>query len=546
MKNKEILHWISNSIRGKRHYLVSLSLIQVFLGLLSVGFAFCLKFITDALTKMDQSYFVISVVSMGGIVVLIFAFTCLYRFLYEYASTEIENSLRRRLYKELLLSPYSKVKSLHKEEWINRLTSDVNVVATNILSIVPILGRMSVQFIAAFALIIYISPQFGLILLPISVLLLLLTFLLRKRLRKYHSALMEEEGKYKVFLSESLGGLSIIHSFVKEDVANVLGDIRLASYKKAKIRRDGLSIICSLGFLVLYYGGYLFGILFCGFKILNGELDIPSLTSIVALLTEIQAPIGNLTSILPRYYALLGSAQRLIVNEEAHQVKEYTLEETNKKYDAFLGLEVKDLSFSYSSEKEVLSEINLSLNKGGHVALLGHSGIGKSTLFKLILSLYSPSEGQISMRFEDGDRKISEEDRNLFAYVPQEMLILKGSIRDNVAFFSKEIDEERLKEAYQLSCCEEFLISLEQGDLTLLNEAGGGLSIGQLQRLSLARALYSDKPILLLDEPFSSLDEATSRRIGENLSHLKGKTILCITHREDVLGKDFKVVRFEE
>ena len=546
MKNKQILHWISNSIKGKRHYLVSLSLIQVFLGLLSVGFAFCLKFVTDALTKMDQAYFIASVIAMGCIVILIFASTCLYRFLYEYASTEIENSLRRRLYKELLLSPYSKVKSLHKEEWINRLTSDVNVVANNILSIVPILGRMSVQFVSAFALIIYISPQFGLILLPISLLLLLLTFLLRKRLRKYHNALMEEEGKYKVFLSESLGGLSIIHSFVKEDVANVLGDIRLVSYRKAKIKRDSLSIICSLGFLILYYGGYLFGILFCGFKILNGQLDIPSLTSIVALLTEIQAPIGNLTSILPRYYSLLGSAQRLILEEDTHQVKEYTLEETNKEYNSFLGLQIKELGFSYSAEKEVISGINLSVNKGEHLALMGHSGIGKSTLFRLILSLYSPNEGEIRMLFEETERKISEEDRNLFAYVPQEILILKGSIRDNITFFSKEIDEEKLKEAYRLSCCDEFLNLLEEGDLTTLNEAGGGLSIGQLQRLSLARALYSGKPIMLLDEPFSSLDEATSRRLAENLSSLKDKTILCITHREDILGNDFKVTRFGE
>lgn len=543
MKNKEILKWINLSIKGKKHYLVILTLIQVLLGLLSVSFAFMLKFVTHGLETKDRTYFLNSVYILLAVVALILIFTCIYRFLYEYACSNIENSLKRTLYDDLLHVDYKKVKDEHKEDWIHRLSEDTKIVSSNILSIVPAIGRMSVQLISAFALIIYISPIFGLILLPIAIVLLLLTYILRKRLKKYHNEVMNEESNYKIFLSESLEGLSIIHSFVKEDIIENIGNRRLEKYKKARIKRNNFSIVCSLGFLLLYYGSYLFGIIFCGLRILSGDLDFSSLASIIALLTQIQSPISNLTSILPHFYSMLASAERLILLDRKERVKEYSLDETNDEYNKFDGLEIKNVSFSYDEEKKVLSNLSLSIKKGEHIAIVGHSGIGKSTLFKLILSLYDIDDGEINIVSEGNERKLSKEDRNLFGYVPQDNLILRGSIKENVTFFSKNVDEEKLEQAYKDSCSDEFISSLADKDLTILSERGSGLSLGQLQRLSLARAYYSSKPILLLDEVTSSLDGRTSKKIIENLFKKEDKTIILITHHEEDLPKNVRKIR---
>ncbi len=269
-------------------------------------------------------------------------------------------------------------------------------------------------------------------------------------------------------------------------------------------------------------------------------MDIPSLTSIIALLTEIQAPIGNITSILPRYYSMLASGERLYLKEKEEHIKEYSLEEIEKKYSSLERIAIKDISFSYLPERKVLSSFSLDIKKNDHLALLGHSGKGKTTLFRLLLSLYPLDSGEIKLIYSQKEENLSKEDRNLFSYVPQENLLLKGSIRENVTFFAKEIDEERLAKAYSLSCSDEFVSSLEKKDLTPLNEHGGGLSLGQIQRLSIARAIYSDKPILLLDEVTSSLDKKTAAKLLENIFSIKDKTIILITHHDEDLPKDVK------
>ena len=546
MKNKTILKWISSSIKGKKRYLIILSLLQIMLGILSVGFAFMLKYVAHGLEIKDKEYFLNSIYILLAIVVLILIFTCLYRFLFEYACSDIDNSLKKRMYDDLLHSSYKMVRGEHKEEWINRLCEDTKVVSSNMLAIIPVIGRMSVQLIAAFAAIIYISPSFGLILLPISLFLVLLTYVLRKRLKIYHNKVQDEQGKYKIFLSESFEGLSIIHSFVKEDVIEKIEEKRLDEFKKARVRKNNFSLVCSLGFLFLYYGSYLFGIIFCGFKILSGEFDLPSLASIIALLSEIQGPIGNLTSILPHYYSLLASAERLMLVGEKERVREYSSKEIEKEYSSFKEIRIDDISFSYEENKEVFSSFSLTIKKNDHLILYGPSGKGKSTLLKLLLSLYEVNKGKIEMVYEDRISPLKKEDRNLFAYVPQDNLLLKGSIRENVTFFAKDIDEERLKKAYIDSNAIEFVSSLEKGDETSLNDRGAGLSIGQMQRLSIARALYSNKPILLLDEISSSLDKENTKIVLDNLFKMEDKTIILITHHLEDVSSKVRIVNLGE
>jgi len=301
MKNKEVLHFISNNIKGNKRKIVLLSIIQIILGTLTVAFSFMLRFLISSLEEKNNDLFIIYVIAMSSIALLLVGLQIFYRIYYEYCYVDIENKLKDNLYKTILSKDYSEIKKIHDEEWIHRLTSDVSVISSSILSILPSLCRMVVQLVLAIAAIIYLYPIFGLSLLPSIVFVILLTYLLRKRLKLYHKKMQEEDGKVKIFFFESLQGLSIIHSFVKEDIFSKKNEDNLSNYKKARMKRNLFSIACSIGYIVVYYSFYILAIIFCGRAILDNNMTIGLLTALIALLTQLTGPLGNITNIIPRY-----------------------------------------------------------------------------------------------------------------------------------------------------------------------------------------------------------------------------------------------------
>ena len=185
----------------------------------------------------------------------------------------------------------------------------------------------------------------------------------------------------------------------------------------------------------------------------------------------------------------------------------------------------------------VMDGFDLEICKGETLAFSGQSGCGKSTVLKLLMCLYSLDSGE---RYID-DRPLTAEFRRLFAYVPQGNALMNGTIRD-VVCFAEPFDEERMKRALTIACADEFV---DDVDLKL-GERGSGLSEGQMQRLSIARAIYSDAPILLLDEATSALDECTEKRLLENLRSMTDKTVVIVTHRKAALSICDRVVEFTD
>ena len=180
--------------------------------------------------------------------------------------------------------------------------------------------------------------------------------------------------------------------------------------------------------------------------------------------------------------------------------------------------------------------------------MTGASGSGKSTIFKLLLSIFQPTHGRILLNNINHQQELTAKDRGLFAYVPQGNFLFSGTIYENLTFFAKDDEEtvvtERIHDALKVACAE-FVFELPQGLDTVLTEHGGGLSEGQLQRLALARALLSNRPILLLDEATSALDVDTECQLLSNLSALEDKTCLIVTHRPKALEIADKILRIE-
>ena len=530
MKNKETLRFIKDNIKGSKKKVLLLSLTQILLGVLTVSFSFMLRFIINAIEDKDKQLLFRYTFIIGGIALLLVILNIFYRIYYEYSHVEIENRLKDNLYQTILKKDYQEIKRIHDEEWIHRLTSDTSVVASSILSILPSLCRMVVQLVLALVAIIYLYPLFGLSILPFMILIIVLTYFMRKRLKLWHHKMQEKDGRVKIFTFESLQGLSIVHSFVVEDIFIKKNEDNLDEYKKARIKRNLFGIFCSIGYIFIYYAFYILAIVFCGEKIIDGVMTIGLLTALIALLTQLTGPLGNLTTIIPRYYSLIASGERLRI-EKDESISYLSKEEIERYYENdFKGITFKNISFSYldkyDNKVEALESISIDIKKNEKILIKGSSGIGKSTLFKIILNLLSPDSGEVLL---DG-QPLSRRYERLFAYVPQDNLLMEGTIKEVVTLFDENVDEEKFKKAVSLSESDKFINNLTLKEDTFLNEKGSGLSLGEMERIAIARALYMDNPILLLDECSASLDASTEKKVMNNILSLSNKTILLISH----------------
>ena len=535
MKSKETLKFISNNIKGCKTKIALLSISQILLGALTVAFSFMLRFVIGAIEKGNKDELILYTIIIGSIALFLILLQIFYRIYYEVSYVDIENKLKKNLFKTILNKNYQEIKKVHDEEWIHRLTSDTSVIANSILSILPSLCRMVVQLVLALAAIIYLYPIFGLSLIPFILIIILITYFMRKRLKKYHHLVQEKDGKAKVFFFESLQGLSIVHSFVKEDIFSKKNEDNLEEYKKARLKRNLFAVMCSIGFIVVYYGFYIAAIIFCGNAIIDGLMTIGLLTAVVALLSQLTGPLGNITSIVPRYYSLLASGERLKL-EADHDIKYLSKEEIDEYYSKeFKAIKLDKVNFSYldkyGNKVEALKDFSLDINKNERILIKGHSGGGKTTLLKIILSLVKPESGNIYLLDKD-EHNLSLEYEKLFAYVPQDNLLMEGTIEEVISLFSKDIDNNKLNKALELSASKDFVNALTLKEKTFLNEKGSGLSLGEMERIAIARALYNDAPILLLDECSASLDLETEKKVMNNILSLKDKTIVLISHHK--------------
>ena len=535
MKSKETLKFISNNIRGCKVKIALLSICQILLGALTVGFSFMLRYIIEAIELKDKELLTKYIIVLAVIAFLLVALQIFYRLYYEVSYSEIENKLKNNLFKTILNNDYQEIKRTHDEEWIHRLTSDTAVIASSILSILPSLCRMVVQLVLALIAIILLYWQFGLTLIPFILLIILLTYFMRKRLKACHHLVQEKDGKAKVFISESLQGLSIVHSFVKEDIFTKKNEENLEEYKKARLKRNVFAVMCSIGFVVVYYTFYILAIVFCAPKIIDGAMTIGLLTALVALLTQLTGPLGNITSIIPRYYSLLASGERLRLNQDK-EVSYLSNQEIADYYDKeFKAIYINDVSFSYldkyGNTVEALKDFSLKINKNERVLIKGHSGGGKTTLFKMLLSLVKPDNGNIYL-IDNEERYLEKKYEKLFGYTPQDNLLMQGTIKEVVTLFDENVDEDRFNEALKLSCSDSFINELALKEETYLNEKGSGLSLGEMERIAIARALYSNAPILLLDECSASLDSLTEKKVISNILALNNKTVILISHHD--------------
>ncbi|MFR8811006.1 MAG: ABC transporter ATP-binding protein [Lachnospiraceae bacterium] len=548
MKQKNTLQWISN-VAGKAKFLVGvLVAVQAVLSVSSIAFAFILRRIINMAVQGASTGFRSAFVLLAGVIAAQIVLGAVSHFLSEYTTTTVENRFKQRLFTALLTGNYASVTAVHSGEWMNRLTSDTTIIAGGVTQIVPGLIGMLVRLFGALAAILWLEPRFFWVLVPGGAAMLALTYGFRKIMKRLHKNIREADGTLRVFLQERLESLLIVRTFAKEQQTAAQAASLMEKHKDARMKRSNFSNLCNIGFAGAMNGAYLLGIGFCGYGILTGTMSYGNLMAIMQLVGQVQNPFANITGYLPRYYAMLASAERLMEAETFETDSEHPLAEEKalEFYRTKLtALRLEHASFTYQppvcAEKEqppmpvVLKDIDLTIRKGEYIAFTGPSGCGKSTVLKLLMCLYPLDAGSRTLESTCGIQPLTAAWRSLFAYVPQGNQLLSGTIRDIVSFGDtrKAQDDAGILRALRIACAEDFVQKLEKGLDTTLGEHGQGLSEGQMQRIAIARAVFSEHPILMLDEATSALDEATAQQLLENLRRMTDKTVLMVTHRAD-------------
>lgn len=534
--------WLDKNVGKYTPSIVFLTVLNVLATVCSVGFAYLSSFLINSATKNDQNGIILfSCVVLSlliGRVVLRAGIT----FWSEKSRATITTDLRSRLFRKVLKSNYKDVAKYHSGELLTRITADSAEISGTTVGLIPQAVGIFVQIVGAIVALLNVDFYFTIFLIVGGAIIVGISAFLRKKTKWFYKEIMKADGKSRSFMQESVVSELTIKSFGAEDKTANKADKILDCYKKHRIGRAKLTSLTGILYALITNVGLVFAIIWCAFGITKG-MDYGAVLAIVLLMEQLQRPLNSVSAIMPAYYSRQASAERLCEIDEIDEEK--TQNANPISYSEIHGISIKNATFYYDKEK-VLDDFSIDFEKNKTTCLYGVSGAGKSTIFKLLLGVYSLNEGEIGFETGDGIKKISAVHRNLFAFVPQGNFLFSGTVYENLTFFSDENDQEVLKQKVKKAIensCSEFVYDLPDGLDTVLNEQGGGLSEGQKQRLAVARAFLTDRPILLLDEATSALDEETEKRLIKNIKNMKEKTCIIISHRQAVIDFADKSVK---
>lgn len=560
MKNKTgdraTTAWIIRTIKGQKRYVLILTLLQMILGVCSTGYALFLRGLVNSAVARNQEGMLYYCILLVSLVLTLFILRGIGLYLDEYVRSALENSFKRRLFQNLLEKDYAQVTAYHSGEWMTRMTSDTNVVAGGIVHILPGLAGTVVKLASAVTLLYVYVPKLTTWILLGGVVVMCFTWSLRRLVKKLHRQVQMADSRFRVFMTERLGSMMVIRAFEKEKTAREQGEVRMADHKRARMKKTWAMGLFHNGFSLVVNCVYVAGAIYCARGIFGGQMDYGTFTAVLQLVSQVQTPIGNISGYFTQYSTLLASAERLMEAELFAQpdVTPQVEDVPAFYHDQFQSLGLRGATFTYApvtmeaQEEErhtVLRDLDVEIGKGEYVAFCGPSGCGKSTVLKLLMCMYELDSGQRYVKSGQEEFALTAGWRGLFSYVPQGNQLMSGTIREVVTFGDQShmAQDEKILRALRIACAE-FVEELPEGLDTSLGERGAGLSEGQMQRIAIARAVFSDRPVMLLDEATSALDEASETRLLDNLKAMTDKTVIIVTHRPAALEITDKIIHF--
>ncbi len=539
--NLVTLKWV---IKVSKRYIpgvVLQTIISVLTAAASIYLALVSKDVIDIATKSKDGSLKTSAIILFSLVIFQIFGSIAHSYLSTYLRTKTKMNFRNRLFKVINRRKYSGISNYHSGDFVNRLSSDVETVDAAFESIVPHIASMLTKIIGGIWAIIVLEPKIAILILSFGLFIPAFGRIISKRFKKVYKSCQESEGHIRSFMQECFENLVVVKVFSGEKSFSKKLDSYMQNNYKLVMKRTTLHIISHTLLQAIFTLGYYVVLLWGASSISGGAITYGTLMAFLQLFNQLRAPLQGVSGIMPQYYSMLASAERLMEIENG----DYDLKENKKKTDElkakFKSIEFSGVDFSYGDE-DILKNCTFDAQRGKITAITGESGSGKSTVLKLLLGLYEPQNGKITI---NNSVPLDTSIRCIFTYVPQGNLVLSGTIRENITLCDDTISENKIIKACKAACIYDIIEDLPEGLDTVLTERGGGLSEGQLQRISIARALLTDAPVILLDEATSALDEQTETALLENIKAMSDKTILFVTHRNTSLKACDKIIHVE-
>lgn len=527
----KIVRWLTKYSHGIRLRIVLCSLAGILNVSAGLFFVWVCKQLIDIATLAVDG-------NMNKYILLLVATTCAQIILTAVknrleiqADIIFKNKFRYKLFSNLMTSTWNGKESFHSGEAVNRIEEDVRIVAEGMSKSLPAVIVPCFQFLAAFIFLSKLSAQLAWIVIFIMPLFLLLSMFYIKRMRRYTKEVRKLEGNVQSHIQEKLQYKVLIQTLGQNrPVTDKLGFIQSVLYGKVMNRANFTVFSRTLvmtGFVTGYVIAFLWGIR----GLYEGAITFGVMTAFLQLVGQIQRPVVDLSGYIPSLVHSMTSAERL------DELDDLPVEEQGEQQllDGKVGVRLENVSFAYpDDERQIIENLSYNFVPGSRTAIVGETGVGKSTMIRIILAMLKPQNGKVYVYNHQKEVESKPFTRCNMVYVPQGNTLLSGTIRENLLLGYPGATEKQMEEVLETAVAG-FVYDLPDGLDTVCGERGAGLSEGQAQRICIARGLLRPGSILLLDEVSASLDKDTELQLMERLiSRTQDKTLIFITHREIV------------
>lgn len=442
-----------------------------------------------------------------------------------------QNRMQQRMLDRILRSEWTGKESHHSGDVLNRLEQDVGTVVSFLTETIPNTISVVAMFVGAFLYLFSMDKVLAFVIVGIIPVFVLLSKLYIGQMRRLTRQVRDSDSKVQSVLQETIQHRMLIKTLESDSIMVDRLESTQSELRHRVVKRTAFSVVSNFILNAGFSVGYLIAFLWAALRMADQTLTFGGMTAFLQLVNRIQGPARDLTRLAPVFVGVFTAAERLM------ELEENPLEEQGDPVPltAPCGVRLEHITYAYDDgDSNVIEQLDFDFYPGSCTAVLGETGAGKTTLIRLILALLHPNEGKVILYNQQEQKELSPLMRCNFVYVPQGNTLMSGTIRDNLRLGKLNATEEEIKAALEMSCAS-FVMELPDGLDTVCTEAGGGLSEGQAQRISIARALLRNRPIMLFDEATSALDPETERQLLHNILSHHDKTVIFITHRPAVV-----------
>ena len=519
------------------------------------------RFIDETIRTGSQD----DIVRMIAFLVLTVVGTIVLRLLYYYmtasATVKMTNALRLFYFGTLFKRPLFDGHELHSGDVSSRLSKDIETVSTSVIDTLPQMAVTGIQLVGAFLLMRWFDARLAWALLLLTPVMVVVGKLISRKLRKMTLDIREGESRIQMQVQEGVEYNAVLRSLESESWVTERLGLKQNKLESDVLRRTRFTTVARFAIGSAFGLGYLLAFVWGGLGLRDGTITFGVMTSFLQLVGQIQHPILTLLGMVPQLVHSTASIDRLdelvkkAVDDAGECVGEMRGEKRGKllsgkplelhsELRGRLGLRLENVCFGYAGgDCEVVRKFSHDFMPGSKAAIMGETGKGKTTLFRLLLGFVKPDSGRMVIYSNGSVVDVSEETRSNFVYVPQGNTLMNGSVRYNLQLAKPDATDDEMRRVLHIACAE-FVETLPEGLDTEIGERGHGISEGQAQRIAIARGLLRPGNILLFDEISSSLDEATEAELYRRLFEaFPDKTMIFVTHRTAVCEMCDETVR---